>query len=322
MVKTPLTAQECYLLERYTSVEYYSGVVDAWEAMVRHVETLLDQYMHHLPAGYRKRPRPKQPDIVWGERVLPNFRDTLQIMRKRLIRFQHGDWDAYSSGGGILSDFKGQSEFWPYWMDEVRLGAVQEYSNLIGRAAYLAGRMSATYGAYWFQLELSKDYEFTNDDPWTPPTAWPKYQLNPSIQYKTGQLVTEPGIYWPKAEDAAVQFLFPSDPAFDDDRAPKASVGKNSGGGREGVEPTTWIKVERVLGETVADGLADLLADVNHTRQYNVAGGHPCPREGWWFTPAETGGKSHYFKSGEIFPVIEGSQYGDTFWQWTQDQEV
>jgi hypothetical protein len=50
-------------------------------------------------------------------------------------------------------------------------------------------------------------------------------------------------------------------------------------------------------------------------------GGEPCPRTGWWFTPALTGSR-RYFKQDEVMPIIEGSDYGSTFWQWDVDQSA
>ena len=46
--------------------------------------------------------------------------------------------------------------------------------------------------------------------------------------------------------------------------------------------------------------------------------GQPCPKEGWWFTPAAAGSRRH-FKHGEIMPEVQ-SDYGSTFWQWDSDQ--
>lgn len=54
-------------------------------------------------------------------------------------------------------------------------------------------------------------------------------------------------------------------------------------------------------------------------RPASVPGGQPCPQTGWWFTPAKTTSRQ-YFKAGEVMPLIEGSDYGSTFWQWDVDQ--
>ncbi|WP_447748038.1 PoNe immunity protein domain-containing protein [Variovorax boronicumulans] len=51
----------------------------------------------------------------------------------------------------------------------------------------------------------------------------------------------------------------------------------------------------------------------------STRGGEPCPLAGWWFTPAKAGSR-RYFKADEVMPVIEGSSYGATFWQWSTDQ--
>ena len=52
-----------------------------------------------------------------------------------------------------------------------------------------------------------------------------------------------------------------------------------------------------------------------------VEGGQPCPQSGWWFTPAKVKSR-RYFKADELMPVIEGSDYGSTFWQWDIDQSA
>ena len=44
----------------------------------------------------------------------------------------------------------------------------------------------------------------------------------------------------------------------------------------------------------------------------------PCPREGYWFTPAKAGSR-RLFKQGEVMPDLK-SDYGLTIWQWDADQ--
>lgn len=51
----------------------------------------------------------------------------------------------------------------------------------------------------------------------------------------------------------------------------------------------------------------------------SVAGGMPCPREGWWYTPAKVGSRRH-FQQGETLPNVDGSAYGATFWIWDRVQ--
>lgn len=320
MPATPLTAHECVLLEHYTSLDYYRRLRDTWEAMVKHVETLLERYEHRLPDGYRRRPLPRQPDVVWGQHVLPNFRDTLQDLYEGYIQFSHGDWAGWG-GDRVTGDWRGQSDFWPGWMDEIEPGATNKYYDLISIAAGIAGNINTTSGAYWLTGRLSTRYDPSDDDFWTPPTVWPRYRLNPDVRVSTGEPVLQAGLYWPEAPDAAVQFLEPSQPDKPWMKAPEACVGLDESGVQyDHKEPTVWIKVERVPGETVSDGLANLLAP-EAPSPHNVPAGQPCPRSGWWFTPAKPDSQ-RYFNRGDLLPAIPGSAYGATFWQWSPDQRA
>lgn len=54
------------------------------------------------------------------------------------------------------------------------------------------------------------------------------------------------------------------------------------------------------------------------TQRGRCEAGQPCPREGYWFTPAQIGSRRH-FKSGELMPSV-GGDYGATIWQWDLNQ--
>lgn len=51
-----------------------------------------------------------------------------------------------------------------------------------------------------------------------------------------------------------------------------------------------------------------------------VEANHPCPKTGWWMTPAKAGAR-RYFNEGEIMPSL-GGDYGLTIWQWDVDQSA
>jgi tetratricopeptide (TPR) repeat protein len=53
------------------------------------------------------------------------------------------------------------------------------------------------------------------------------------------------------------------------------------------------------------------------TSRTRINGGNPCPKSGYWFTPAQVNSLRH-FEKGEIMPVL-GSDYGDTVWQWDRN---
>jgi hypothetical protein len=54
-------------------------------------------------------------------------------------------------------------------------------------------------------------------------------------------------------------------------------------------------------------------------RRLRCEAGQPCPREGWWFTPAGANSRRH-FKAGELMPDLK-SDYGATIWQWDEQQQ-
>jgi Protein of unknown function (DUF3396) len=53
-------------------------------------------------------------------------------------------------------------------------------------------------------------------------------------------------------------------------------------------------------------------------RPVATPGGQPCPRAGWWFTPAQAGSRRQ-FVQGQEMPSVGGS-YGVTIWQWDTGQ--
>ncbi|MFV8577711.1 PoNe immunity protein domain-containing protein [Ralstonia pseudosolanacearum] len=46
--------------------------------------------------------------------------------------------------------------------------------------------------------------------------------------------------------------------------------------------------------------------------------GQPCPKSGYWMTPAKPGSRRH-FQQGDVMPEV-ASDYGSTIWQWDNDQ--
>ena len=64
------------------------------------------------------------------------------------------------------------------------------------------------------------------------------------------------------------------------------------------------------------DDVADL-AD-GAAQRLRCEAGHPCPREGWWFTPAKAGSRRH-FRQGEVMPAFS-TDFGSTIWQWDERQ--
>jgi Domain of unknown function (DUF1911) len=49
-----------------------------------------------------------------------------------------------------------------------------------------------------------------------------------------------------------------------------------------------------------------------------VPAGQPCPKAGYWFSPAQQNSR-RYFKQGELMPEFKGSSWGATIWYWSSE---
>jgi hypothetical protein len=313
-----INPQEIYLLERYISLEYFAEMRDAWEKMVKHVESCLQSYLSNLPAKYRSMPLPEQADIAWGNRVLPNFRDTLQGLYTGFIMLSHGDVSALNYAHGPVNDAIGQRrDYSPDWMS----AADQDlYDNLLTEAKTMAGCITATEGAYWRPLTLSN---YSGQlGALNPPAQWPVYRINQNISVRTGNKTPQSGIYVPDLVDSCAQFL-----STNYEQAPQAYVVVGfrdlldpQTGEKYAEEPClekkdcTWYLVERAAdsGEIQHAGVTDTAQLVR------VAAGHSCPETGFYFTPARPGSR-RLFQKGDVMPDF-GAEYGNTIWQRDSDQ--
>lgn len=83
--------------------------------------------------------------------------------------------------------------------------------------------------------------------------------------------------------------------------------------------PCRWYFVEQVKGEfddespaTAAPALAQSAVGLR------CEAGQPCPRTGYWFTPAKADSRRR-FDQGKTMPSL-GGDYGVTIWQWDERQ--
>ncbi len=311
---TSLDPREIYLLECYSSLDYFGEMRDTWAEMVKHVETCLQAFMQNLPPRYRSKPLPEQPDVVWGERVLPNFRETLDGLNKGFTLLAHGNMRGLHYANGPGNDRKGQMDYWAGWMSADDRAT---YNRLLEKAASMAHNIVVTEGAFWTPGTLIRLPKSLGE--LYLPSVLPSYRVNRQISVRTGDKTIHNGIYLPDLDHACAQFL-----STYYDNAPKAIVVSGSEdvidpttGQKEGERPTfaeldcTWYLVERIdsANQATPDQDADLL---------RVMGGQPCPKSGIYFTPARPGSGRH-FEKGELMPVLS-NEYGATIWQWNRDQ--
>ncbi|MEO6853752.1 MAG: hypothetical protein ABI410_07005 [Rhodoferax sp.] len=164
---TPLIPQEIYLLERYSFLDYYRDMVDAWAKMLAAAEQALQQFMLKLPSDYRSRHLSNQPDIVWGERVLPNFRSTLASLDDGYVLLKRGDLSALGFGGNVRSAFHGQTSDYPSdWMPQE---LEDQFSHWEFEAFKRGCNLSITEQAGWKIGSLTIRYSDRSRGPLNPP---------------------------------------------------------------------------------------------------------------------------------------------------------
>lgn len=316
-MKKTINAQEIFLLERYISAQYFGELRDTWAGMVKHLENCLSSFMQNLPKDYRARPLPEQPDVVWGNRVMPNFRNTLQDLNAGFILLTHGDFEGLTHARGPQGDFKGQMDYWSGWMVQ---SDENIYGELLNKAVTLAGNISRTERGGWGPFDLVEYGDYLG--PLNPPAQWPRYRVQKDVSVATGQKLEKNGIYMPDVAGSCSEFL-----SLRYGTAPAAKVHV---GLRPILHPTTgekyaeepiledqnciWYLVERVLGQQ-DDVQNESASQLQHIR---IPAGTDCPETGFYFTPAEIGSR-RLFQKGELMPNVE-SAYGRTIWQWDINQ--
>lgn len=308
--------QEIYLLERYSSLEYFGDLRDVWEKVVKHVELCLHSHLSHLPAKYRSLPVSDQADIVWGHRILPNFRDALQGLNTGFIQLSHGDVSGLDYAQGPKNSIIGQRrDYSPDWMS---IEDQEIYDELLTKAATMAGHVAGTSGAYWRPLNLSN---YSNEfEPFDPPAQWPAYRINQAVSVRTGTKMPQSGVYVPDLENSCAQFLstyYKEAPqnyvivGFKDLLDPRTRE-------KYGEEPIlerrdcTWYLVER------ASDVAWQSNVVGGAQAPRVKAAQLCPETGFYFTPARADSR-RLFKQGDVMPDLD-AEYGTTIWQWDAEQ--
>lgn len=298
MIAFEIRPQEIYLLERYSSAEYFKELVEAFQQMLEAAEHALDLFMSDLPYNYRDRHISEQPDVVWGEHVLPNFRSTMESLNYGYKQLLDGDLSALQYAGNVMTDFRGQTaDYLADWMDEKYY---KLFNDLQNKASVLASNIKSTVFGSWPITFLTTDYDAEYSGKLNLPETLPVYRLIPYIYIKTGDTVPQDGIYIPKIADASAQLMLKGHDASE------ALVGLDPYCPQyDHKESTEWALVECIAGEG---------GSKTFIQQENLRGlaGQICPQSGHWWSPANQS-QSRYFRQGEIFPKVE-SDWGETIW--------
>jgi hypothetical protein len=308
---TPLIPQEIYLLERYASLDYFERMRDEFAACVRAAEEALATFMTKLPRDYRARPLYEQPDAVWGERIIPNLQYALQGLNNGFIMLTKGEADGLRMAGNVTTSFSSiQRDYRNDWMPEPFR---QSYDSREDSSRQMAWNISHTQQANWEMHSLTTRYKESNRGLLNAPNTWPQYRLNPAIRLKTDAKVPQNGVYIPDASSGCAQYLIEGYEAWDCSVLTNPADIKDR---RDTRVPTVWTLVERIANSGGGiPGATDLhIAGV----RLRAAAGEPCPRAGYWFTPARLNSRLA-FRAGEVMPDV-GGDYGVTIWQWHETQ--
>ena len=307
---TPIIEQQIYLLERYSSKEYFGLMRDAFKAMVKAGYAALDEFMLHLPRDYRSREQWEQPDIAWGEEALPNLSGTEMYLDVAWEKLEVGDFSGLRSANDVSSDFLGMHDgFTIDWMPEpfrTEFDAKGKLAVRLNSGICDTVNRNVRFGSLYYPT-----WQEEKEEPWwsrrwgnfPPPKTWPIYRLNPEVQVNTDETVKHTGIYLPAVDRSCPQFMYAGAEVW------KADIGSYPD---EVIEQATlWTLVERVADEGgEVPGQERWRSDTGPNR---CEGGQPCPQEGNWWTPAADPGTG-YFKKGDVMPNYPASTYGATIW--------
>ena len=159
-----------------------------------------------------------------------------------------------------------------------------------------------------------------------PPAVFTRHPIDKSITAKPGDRCPRTGVWAPRqwiderAGDFSLAFCLegrPMQPAYqieievsngsDDPEFPFIRRDKVT----HAVD-TTWYYVHK-------PDVAAMHAQASKPLRLRCEANQPCPREGWWVTPAKLGSRRH-FKQGEVMPAFK-TDWGLTIWQWDDNNQ-
>ncbi|MEC5321027.1 hypothetical protein VSX61_19160 [Brenneria populi subsp. brevivirga] len=320
-----LHPQECYLLERFISLDYYRRRWQAWRDFVEHCEQQMALYCQNLPPQQRSLPLWQQYDVVWNSRILPNIRGTLSILQRDYVQRQHNDPRAYFTGGNVASDCKGIGEYWPQgWMSKA---ALARYSDLLSLGVLYDHVMQITADSIWNEGSLTYQYSEQAFGPLDLPPQIPRYALDPSVVLGPNDPVTVTGLYLPDVEYAGAQFFHPR--SFIPHVAPQGRkrsdfIDEDTGERDYTWEitedvPATWTLIRRVENEFISVPPQGFFPNERPDELYHwperepalltseqkhltLPSGEVCPHDGIWSTFQIKGIERRHFSQGDILP--------------------
>ncbi|HET7773683.1 MAG TPA: hypothetical protein VFK82_07650 [Burkholderiaceae bacterium] len=312
----PIDPQEVWLLELYSSGAYFERIAANLDAALDIAEDALEAFCSKLAPDYRNTPLSEQVDIVWGERVLPNFRTTADAIHEGLQRLQSGDPEGLGFASNMRSAYAAYGrDYGSDWMSAPaitsrRPHAADEFEAALAAANRAALNAASTYHAWWDVASL-RGALAPDRDVSSVPVQLPSYRRMDDVQVTTGDLIPRTGIYVPAAENAAAQFL------IEGRAAPKAASGydEERQAPRQRLDSRWTLIVRDETEQAVPPGSASS----SQAQRLEAYAGQPCPRTGWWRTVARLGDRRHV-ERGKPMPDIQSRTHGVIIWYFDDDQ--
>ncbi|ECG8589107.1 hypothetical protein FNI11_04920 [Salmonella enterica subsp. salamae] len=296
-----LHPQECWLLERAVSVEYYRRRYEAWKSFVELCEHQVAEWIKTMPLDTRRRPLYEQIDAVWGGRVLPNIRGTLKSVHYDYIQRQQNNPDALHSGGNISSDYRGLLDYPPDWMP---VAAQKEYHRLLWKSDFYDMQIGSVSQGTRKEGSLTYYYSEKVYGPLALPMQLPLYELDWQTFLKEDDSVTLAGLYLPDIPDAAARLMYPREHIPNAWQGRIRSLYVDDVGQQEYVwkdcawTKTKWIRIRRVKNRFInvppegffPQGTPDELYNwpqrqqqyITEQQRISASSGEPCPHSGEW----------------------------------------
>jgi len=297
-----------WLLKKYTSIAAWSKCKSRFDRVVAEVERLAragdDSSQHWLKDIYEEQ--------VQYEKALN------KLARGDRSCFLWGPDGSFCYTGVAIPYLQHILNPYEYSIDEELYARLIELTSVQTRVV-ADGQQARRQGspAEWLPHWLLNEKEF---GPFNFPDPLPDVPLHePLIQVKTGQQVPHFGIWEPDIEGTCMNYL----------RAGREAPQVEKLGSRNNLD-TTWTLLwidDRYQDGAIPDEEALYYVEAVSKPTTKIApasardrceAGQPCPREGWWSTPAQVDSR-RYFKQGEIMPHFR-SDYGDTIWYWEHTQ--
>jgi hypothetical protein len=321
-------SREAHLWYTITSPDYVS---QAGTKLQKALDFLQQRVRSHpFIADYA--PVPHWGDVMEG--LLDSFSNGLAILRQ-------GEFGPMLSWASRMSDiprgFRESNLEWLSDSDQTRLMSLLNEASRVCHHFLSAVTMSQAFSAPAYKdhsadwrHDIPEDLGIDGDGitryyeaavfPVCPEQI-PEYAPDMSIECKTGELVPWTGVWVPSTGMGTAALAFARQGV--QVMQPAYEAARMSGDG-EDIEDYALIECKwfavRPTGRMIPHPALIASSQDSDGKSLRCDANKPCPRDGFWFTPAQPGSR-RYFKQGDLMPEV-GGDYGATIWQRDQNQDA